>query len=255
EQFHLAAEDPPLGVDLFEGELAADQLVLADSGVGSGQRVVETDLDRLFGAGLDDERPGQLQCAGRCRILDDRTPTQLPGDILIRHRTPPLGSIPVPARSSCDRRTRAFPCRNACGYLFKPCAAFRFSFLADAPRGSATFPDGARISCRRLPALHRTRDICSSAIAFSGTATQPQTRHYSGRNPVGQSRVSGQYILHWLDWWRNCTGERRRLVFCPGIGVVRLKWAWKCLGLRRRRLAYRAGLAVGDEATRAGAHF
>jgi len=35
--------------------------------------------------------------------------------------------------------------------------------------------------------LHRTLDICSGALASSDTATQPQTRHYSGRYPVGQS--------------------------------------------------------------------
>ena len=49
-QLDLAAEDAALGVDLLERELAADQFVLAERGVGAGQRVVEADLDRVGGA-------------------------------------------------------------------------------------------------------------------------------------------------------------------------------------------------------------
>ena len=45
QQLDLAAENAALGIDLLERKLRADQLVLAERGVGAGERVVETDLD------------------------------------------------------------------------------------------------------------------------------------------------------------------------------------------------------------------
>ena len=45
QKFGLTAENAALGVDLLDGELAADQFVLADRGVGAGQRIIEADLD------------------------------------------------------------------------------------------------------------------------------------------------------------------------------------------------------------------
>ena len=45
QQFHLAAENAALGIDLFDRELAADQFVFAERGIGAGQRVVEADFD------------------------------------------------------------------------------------------------------------------------------------------------------------------------------------------------------------------
>ena len=60
QQLDLAAENAALGVDLLDRQLAADQFVLAERGVGAGQRIVEADLDRVGGAGADDERTGEL---------------------------------------------------------------------------------------------------------------------------------------------------------------------------------------------------
>ena len=63
QEVDLAAEDAALGVDLFDGELRADQFVLAQRGEGAGQRVVEADLDRLVGKRLDHKRAGDLHGA------------------------------------------------------------------------------------------------------------------------------------------------------------------------------------------------
>ena len=59
-ELDLTAENAALGVDLVERHLAADQLVLAGGGVSAGQRIVEADLDRIGGAGADDEWAGEL---------------------------------------------------------------------------------------------------------------------------------------------------------------------------------------------------
>ena len=53
EELDRPAENAALGVDLLERQLAADQLVLAERGVGAGQRVVEADLDGVGGASAE----------------------------------------------------------------------------------------------------------------------------------------------------------------------------------------------------------
>ena len=55
------AEDAALGVDLVQRHLAANEFVLSVGGVGAGQRIVQADLDRIGGAGADDERTGELR--------------------------------------------------------------------------------------------------------------------------------------------------------------------------------------------------
>ena len=65
QQIDFAAEDAAFGVDLIERKLAADQFVLAERGVGAGQRVVEADLDGLVGQRLDHEWAGDLHGAER----------------------------------------------------------------------------------------------------------------------------------------------------------------------------------------------
>ena len=44
QELSFAAKNAAFGVDLFEGELAADQFVLANRGIGAGQRIVEADF-------------------------------------------------------------------------------------------------------------------------------------------------------------------------------------------------------------------
>ena len=71
DELDRAAEDAALGVDLVERHLAADELVLARAGVGAGQRIVEADLDRVGGAGADDERTGELRGGKRRSRFDE----------------------------------------------------------------------------------------------------------------------------------------------------------------------------------------
>ena len=65
EKLDLAAENAVIGVDLVDGELRADQFVLAKRGEGAGERIVEADLDRLVGERLHDKRAGDLHGADR----------------------------------------------------------------------------------------------------------------------------------------------------------------------------------------------
>jgi hypothetical protein len=65
QELDLAAENAVVGVDLVERELGADQFILAERGEGAGQRIVETDLDRLVGERLHHERAGHLHGADR----------------------------------------------------------------------------------------------------------------------------------------------------------------------------------------------
>ena len=67
DELDLAPQNAALGVDLVERHLAADKLILAWSGVGAGQRIVEADLDRVRGARADDERTGELSGGQRSR--------------------------------------------------------------------------------------------------------------------------------------------------------------------------------------------
>ena len=71
QQLDLAAEDAALGVDLVDRELGADQFVLAERGVGAGQRIVEADLDVVGRArGLNEGR-GELATPADRGGLDD----------------------------------------------------------------------------------------------------------------------------------------------------------------------------------------
>src|SRR5438067_9699960 len=85
EQLHLAAEDPTFGVDLLDGELGTDELVLPQGRVGSRERVVEADLDRLLAARLDDGRGEERGARGR-RGLDDGPPRHRGRSARLLHR-------------------------------------------------------------------------------------------------------------------------------------------------------------------------
>src|SRR5271166_988236 len=59
-ELDFTAQYPALLVDLVDGELAADEFVLAGPRVGTGQGVVESDLDRLRGPRGQNEGTGEL---------------------------------------------------------------------------------------------------------------------------------------------------------------------------------------------------
>ena len=87
------AEDAALGVDLVERELAADQFVLAERGVGAGQRIVEADLDRLVGERFHHKRAGNLHGADRKTGLEQRaafegTADKVNADEILGHSSP-----------------------------------------------------------------------------------------------------------------------------------------------------------------------
>ena len=86
QQLDLAAENAALGVDLLDGELRADQFVLAERGEGAGQRIVEADLDRLVGERLYDERACNLHGADRQTGLQYCSPLYRPADTILGHR-------------------------------------------------------------------------------------------------------------------------------------------------------------------------
>ena len=65
EELDLATEDAALGINLFDCELAADLLVLAEFGISAGKRIVEADLDRLLAERLHEEGARDLHCANR----------------------------------------------------------------------------------------------------------------------------------------------------------------------------------------------
>ena len=81
----FAAEDAAFGVDLIERKLAADQFVLAERGVGAGQRVVEADLDGLVGQRLDHEWTGDLHGAERETGLQYGPPLDGYADKILGH--------------------------------------------------------------------------------------------------------------------------------------------------------------------------
>ena len=64
-QFGAAAENSAFDIDLFKGELAANQLVPAQRGERAGQRVVETDPDDVSGERAQHERTRHLRAADR----------------------------------------------------------------------------------------------------------------------------------------------------------------------------------------------
>ncbi len=90
QQLHLAAEDAALGVDLLDREFAADLLVLAELGVGAGERIVEADLDRLLAARLDDERASGLQDACGRSGLENSAAPRITSVFLFVHRATPF---------------------------------------------------------------------------------------------------------------------------------------------------------------------
>ena len=65
DELDRTAEDAALGVDFVERHLAAGELVLAEGGVGAGQRIVEPDFDGLRGPRREDERPSNLGAGER----------------------------------------------------------------------------------------------------------------------------------------------------------------------------------------------
>ena len=89
QQLDLAAEDAVLGIDLVEGELRADQFVLAECGVGAGERVVEADLDRLVRERLHHERAGDLHRADRETCLEHASAPHGAAEDVLGHRILP----------------------------------------------------------------------------------------------------------------------------------------------------------------------
>ena len=77
QHFGLASENSALGVDLLDGELAADDFVLAVGRVCAAQRIGEAELDGIGRAGGDHERAGDLRRAERERGLHDCTAIDL----------------------------------------------------------------------------------------------------------------------------------------------------------------------------------
>jgi hypothetical protein len=71
DEIDRTAEDAAPGVDLVERHLAASELVLAKSGVGAGQRIVEPDFDGLRGPRREDERPSNPGARERQPGLDN----------------------------------------------------------------------------------------------------------------------------------------------------------------------------------------
>ena len=82
-------EDAALGVDLVERHLAADKLVLARAGVGAGQWIVEADLDRVSGAGADNERTGELRGGKRRPRFDESAAAHAGAPIGLRQASLP----------------------------------------------------------------------------------------------------------------------------------------------------------------------
>ena len=61
---------PPFALICVDRQLAADLLVLAELGVGAGERIVEADLDLVGGPRGDDKGRGELGDAGGGGRLD-----------------------------------------------------------------------------------------------------------------------------------------------------------------------------------------
>src|SRR5262249_30144500 len=89
QELDLAAEDAALGIHLLDRERSADLLVLAELGIGAGQRVVEADPDRLLAAHGDDEGARDLHHAGRRCRLEDRSAMDPTGHHFA-HQSPPF---------------------------------------------------------------------------------------------------------------------------------------------------------------------
>ena len=77
QQLGLAAEDPAFGIDLLDRQLAADLLVLAELGIGAGQRIVEAELDLVGGASGNRKGRCQLRDTGGRSRLDDSPTVEL----------------------------------------------------------------------------------------------------------------------------------------------------------------------------------
>lgn len=76
KQLNLTAENAALGIDLGHGQLAAYLLVSAQLRIGAGERIVEPDLDRLFGKTLDDKRTCNLHGTNREPGFQERATAQ-----------------------------------------------------------------------------------------------------------------------------------------------------------------------------------
>src|SRR5208282_6384561 len=93
QQLDLAPKYPVLAIELVDRELAADLFVLADRRVGSGQRIVEPDLDRLVGEGLDHERAGNLHGADGKAGLEYGSAPNGAAERIVGHRFLPWALI------------------------------------------------------------------------------------------------------------------------------------------------------------------
>jgi hypothetical protein len=76
-ELHLPAKYPALGVDLADRELTTDLLVAAQLRIRAGERIVEPDLDRLFGQALDDKRTRNLHRADGETGFEQRATSQV----------------------------------------------------------------------------------------------------------------------------------------------------------------------------------
>ncbi len=90
QQLDLAAEDAALGIDLFERELGADHLILAERRVGARERIVEPDLNCIGGARRDDEGRRNLRNARQGSRLDQRAAVEVKQTFGLIHFYPPL---------------------------------------------------------------------------------------------------------------------------------------------------------------------
>ena len=113
DELDRTAENAALGVDLLERHLAADQFVLAERGVGAGQRIVEADPDRVRGARANDEGARDLHCGEGQPRFDEPAAADAGGRTELGHASSPLFTK---LRSS---QTRARLFQRSCGFLIK----------------------------------------------------------------------------------------------------------------------------------------
>src|SRR5580700_1331804 len=90
QELDLAAQNSTLGVDLLDGELRADQFVLAERGESAGQRIVEPDFYRLVSERFYDEGARNLHGAERQTGLQYCSPLYRPAATILGHRVSPF---------------------------------------------------------------------------------------------------------------------------------------------------------------------
>jgi len=78
QQLRFAGENTAFRIDLVDRQLTSDLLILAELGVGAGERIVETELDLVGSSRGDDEGSGELGYAGRSRHPEDGSAVELP---------------------------------------------------------------------------------------------------------------------------------------------------------------------------------